>query len=137
MYDGWSMSEEWFMAMRTMPLHGDAGGRDPDVVFGGWTTSMVDLAAVVAGLLDKGFPKAVSVSVQVDLISPVLVGDVVTFFTRQVAQGERSITLEVSVEVFRTKTKTNFARVAKGRVVVVPVDEHGKSLLVANFGGEK
>lgn len=123
------MGTNWFIALRVMPLARDAGGRVSDVVFGGWITSMVDVAAVTFGLVEKRFPRAVTAQINVDMNSPIKVGDVVTFYTTEKSHTTHSMTVEVSVEVFRPGTNSPI-RCATGTAVIVPVDEAGVTLKV-------
>lgn len=94
-------------------------------IFGGVILSYLDLAAgIQANQFRPG--KWVTVAMkEVAFISPVFLGDLVTFYTDVIAQGKTSITIKVQVKADRIKDgfKT-IADVTEAIVVYVMVDEH-------------
>jgi acyl-CoA thioesterase YciA len=68
---------------------------------------------------------------EVEFHAPVLVGDIVSFFTETVRIGRTSITVRVLVEAERWGSgKGERAKVTEAEVVLVAVDEAGKPIPV-------
>ena len=111
------------------PLHFDEGfaartkfGRL--VVQGGLTTGLVH--ALVA--MDMPGPGSVFLSQNWKFTAPVYIGDVVSFYTTVLREGNTSVTVRVSVEAERAKDATLRVKVTEAEVVYVAVDEAGKPI---------
>jgi acyl-CoA thioesterase YciA len=101
-------------------------------IFGGVILAEIDLAAAVEA--HKTHPGAV-VTVAMDKIEfhqPVLVGDLVTFFTETLRVGRTSITVRVQVWAERRFGGERGARVAvtEAQVTMVAVDGEGRKVPV-------
>jgi len=66
-------------------------------------------------------------------VSPVFLGDLVTFFTRVVRIGRTSVTVDVDVEAERLGSHGNrqTVKVTQAEVVYVAVDAEGRPTLIA------
>jgi acyl-CoA thioesterase YciA len=102
-------------------------------IFGGIILSYIDQAGAVEGYRHVS-GKLVTVSMrEVEFLAPVLVGDLVSFYTDTVRVGRTSITVKVTVEAERrmggSKTPGNGSertRVTEAEVVYVHVDGLGR-----------
>lgn len=76
-------------------------------IFGGVILSYIDEAGAVGALHElqqRGFPRRLLVTVgmkSIEFHRPVWVGDIVSFYTQVARIGQRSITMQVSVETER------------------------------------
>ncbi len=95
-------------------------------IFGGIILSEIDLAAAVEA--HKHHPSRI-VTVAMDKVEfkqPVLVGDLVSFYTTTTRVGRTSITVHVSVWAQRRFGGGEFVHVTEASVTMVAVDESGK-----------
>jgi acyl-CoA thioesterase YciA len=95
-------------------------------IFGGIILSEIDLAAAVEA--HKVHPSRV-VTVAMDKVEfkqPVLVGDLVSFYTDLKRVGRTSITVHVSVWAQRRFGGGDFVHVTEADVTMVAVDENGQ-----------
>jgi len=99
-------------------------------IFGGVILSYIDQAgAVEAHRTCPG--RIVTVAMrEVVFHAPVLVGDLVSFFTRTTRVGRTSVTVEVLVEAERGHPGGPKVKVTEAEVVFVHVGEDGRPLLV-------
>ena len=102
-------------------------------IFGGIILSYIDQAGAVEGHRHvRG--KLVTVAMrEVEFLAPVLVGDLVTFYTETVRLGRTSITVKVTVEAERRlsvpggeRHQTDRTKVTEAEVVYVHVDGLGR-----------
>lgn len=97
-------------------------------IFGGVILSYIDLAGAIGArreVVRAGGPLPLVVTVAVNRVEfkqPVLVGDVVRFWTRLVKIGRTSITMHITVEVDRNM---DTLQVTEAEVVYVGVDATG------------
>jgi acyl-CoA thioesterase YciA len=97
-------------------------------IFGGVLLSHIDQAGVVGALADirsRGWPNPRLVTVAmngVEFHQPVLVGDILSFWTRIVKVGRTSITVHVAVETDRDGQTLSLTQ---AEVVYVSVDTTG------------
>ncbi len=95
-------------------------------IFGGIILSYIDQAGTVEARkhTDK---KLVTVAMhEVKFIAPVLVGDLVSFYTELIKPGTTSITVRVTVDARRFAAPHETARVTQAEVVYVAVDAAGR-----------
>jgi acyl-CoA thioesterase YciA len=98
-------------------------------IFGGVILSYLDQAGAIGGrreVAKAGGPPPILVTVamnRVEFHQPVLVGDVVKFWTRLVRIGTTSITMQVQVEVERNQ---EVLQVTSAEVVYVGIDSNTK-----------
>lgn len=101
-------------------------------IFGGIILSYIDQAGAVEGHRHvQG--KLVTVAMrEVEFHAPVLVGDLVTFYTETLRLGRTSVTVKVIVEAERRLgTTSGRSKVTEAEVVYVHVDELGRPAPIA------
>jgi acyl-CoA thioesterase YciA len=92
-------------------------------IFGGIILSQIDLAGAVEAKKSTR-ERIVTVSIkEVIFKHPVMVGEVVSFYTRTVRKGSSSITVSVDVEVER---HGEFLKVTEAELTFVAIDERGR-----------
>ena len=115
-----------------MPKDTNAKG----TVFGGVILSYIDLAGAVE--VRKHTPKSiVTVAMhEVVFVAPVMIGDLVSFYTDLIKIGRTSITVKVTVEAWRAKLPGERVRVTEAEVVYVAVDENRKPIPIRDENAE-
>ncbi len=111
-----------------MPKHTNALG----TIFGGIILSYIDQAGAVEGHRHvRG--KLVTVAMrEVEFLAPVLVGDLVSFYTETVRVGRTSVTVRVTVEAERRLAAgADRTKVTEAEVVYVHVDGLGRPVPIA------
>jgi acyl-CoA thioesterase YciA len=99
-------------------------------IFGGIILSYIDQAGAVE-FRKRSDKKMVTVAMhEVKFIAPVLVGDLVSFYTETVRIGNTSLTVRVTVEAKRGQPPHENVRVTQAEVVYVALDEQGKPVPV-------
>ena len=112
------------LMLRTVAMPADTNPAGD--IFGGWLMSLMDLSAgTAASERAKGRTATVSVSNLV-FVRPVKIGDVVSVYTSVKKVGRTSITLMVEAWAVQ-RGKTDFHKVTEAEIVMVALDEHGKS----------
>lgn len=111
-------------ALRVEPMPADTNQHGD--IFGGWVMSQVDLAgantAMRYALSRYIVTRAVS---SLTFEAPVMVGDVVSFYTEIIKVGRTSITVKVEVYAERlTKLCNNIAKITEAELVYVAMDEN-------------
>lgn len=111
-------------ALRVEPMPADTNQHGD--IFGGWVMSQVDLAgantAMRYALSRYIVTRAVS---SLTFEAPVMVGDVVSFYTEIIKIGRTSITVKVEVYAERlTKLCNNIAKITEAELVYVAMDEN-------------
>ena len=103
-------------------------------IFGGVILSEVDLAAAVEAHKHHSGSVVTVAMDQVEFKEPVLVGDLVTFFTETVRVGRTSIAVRVIVWAERRFGEASDARVQVTEAVVtmVAVDQSGQKVPIKN-----
>lgn len=92
-------------------------------IFGGIILSHIDLAGAVEAKKNTG-ERIVTVAMKEVIFShPVLVGEVVSFYTRTIRTGNSSITVGVDVEVARLGQNI---KVTEAELTYVAIDERGR-----------
>ena len=103
-------------------------------IFGGIILSHIDLAgAVAAHTLAPGRLVTVAMD-KVEFHQPVLVGDLVSFFTRTQRVGKTSVTVEVTVEAERGHPGGPKVKVTEAEMVFVHVGQDGRPLPIPARG---
>ncbi len=102
-----------------LPRDTNPGG----TIFGGVILSHLDLAGAIEARkhADKSFVTVAMTGVE--FISPVFVGDIVSFYTRTIRLGRTSVTVGVVVEAVRYHNSNETVRVMEAEAVYVAVDE--------------
>ncbi len=96
-------------------------------IFGGVILSHIDLASAVEARKTAPRRYVTKAMREVEFHEPVLVGDVVNFFTETVRVGRTSLTIRVLVEAERWgQLRGERVKVTEAEVVLVSVDESGR-----------
>jgi acyl-CoA thioesterase YciA len=96
-------------------------------IFGGVILSHIDLASAVEASKTARRRYVTKAIHEVEFHQPVLLGDLVNFFTETVRVGRTSITVKVSVEVERFVDGTSTSvKVTEAEVVLVAVGPDGR-----------
>jgi acyl-CoA thioesterase YciA len=104
-------------------------------IFGGVILSNVDLASAVEARKTAPRRYVTKAMRAVEFHEPVLLGDVVNFFTETVRVGRTSITVKVSVEAERWEAGLGErVRVTEAEVILVAVDENGRPTPIRDEG---
>ena len=103
-----------------LPRDTNPGG----TIFGGVILSHLDLAGAIEARkhADKSFVTVAMTGVE--FISPVFVGDIVSFYTRTIRLGRTSVTVGVVVNAVRYHNSNETVRVMEAEAVYVAVDEN-------------
>lgn len=96
-------------------------------IFGGVILAQIDLAAGVHARQIAPHKYVTKIFREVDFIAPVQVGDIVSYYTETMATGKSSVTIKVSVESTRGVGTQKTCTVTEAEVVMVAVDDSGKS----------
>ena len=97
-------------------------------IFGGIILSYIDQAGAVEAHQHTS-KRLVTVAMhEVKFISPVFVGDVVSFYAEVIKIGVTSITIRVTVEARRGPPPHETVRVTQAEVVYVAIDEPGHAV---------
>jgi acyl-CoA thioesterase YciA len=99
-------------------------------IFGGIILSYIDQAGVVEAHKHTNKHLATVAMHEVKFIAPVLVGDLVSFYTETLRIGTTSITVLVTVEAVRADPPHDTVRVTQAEVVYVAIQEPGKAIPV-------
>ena len=112
--------------LRVTMLPRDTNARG--TIFGGVILSHIDLAGGIAATRRAARNFVTRAMREVEFIAPVYVGDVVSFYTTVVHEGNTSVTVKVSVEAERAKDTALRVKVTEAEVIYVAVDEAGKPI---------
>ena len=117
------MTTEKIPQIRVAMLPKDTNGMGN--IFGGVILSHLDLAAGEHARRIAAHRYVTKIMREVEFIAPVLVGDLVSFYTETVKLGRTSITVRVLVTSERGLGTRQEIKVAEAEVVMVAVNEHG------------
>lgn len=112
--------------LRVTMLPRDTNARG--TIFGGVILSHIDLAGGIAAARRAARTFVTRAMREVEFIAPVYIGDVVSFYTTVLREGNTSVTVQVSVEAERGKDATLRVKVTEAEVIYVAVDEAGKPI---------
>jgi acyl-CoA thioesterase YciA len=92
-------------------------------IFGGWLVSQMDLGgAVLAHQRARNRVTTVAIN-SMAFIQPVLVGDLVCCYAKEIKTGRSSITIKVQVWVKRMRVGELYVKVTEGLFTYVALDE--------------
>ncbi len=98
-------------------------------IFGGVILSYIDMAGAVEAHRRLNIERMVTVAMrEVIFHHPVLVGDLVSFYSHIERVGTTSVTVKVIVEAERHGGKSASVRVTEAEVVYVAVDENRRKI---------
>ncbi len=112
-------------SIRVMLMPKDTNGHG--TIFGGAILSHLDIAGAVEARKHTTHRVVTAAIDKVEFIAPVLVGDLVSFYTDTIRIGSSSVTVTVSVEAERADGSGS-VRVTSATAVYVAVDEQGRSV---------
>ena len=119
------MSAERVPAIKVILLPKDTNALG--TIFGGVILSHIDLASAVEARKVARRRYVTKAMREVDFLEPVLLGDVVNFFTETIRVGRTSITVKVTVEAERWGGgRGEKVKVTEAEVVLVAVGEDGR-----------
>jgi acyl-CoA thioesterase YciA len=95
-------------------------------IFGGVILSHIDLAGAIAAHRYAPRNFVTKAMREVEFISPVYVGDVVSFYSVPLREGRTSLAVRVEVESERFDRPGESARVTVAEVVYVAIDQDGR-----------
>ena len=99
-------------------------------IFGGHILSLIDLAAGQHARTVATKKFVTKVMREVEFISPVYVGDVVSFYAKTTKVGNTSITIRVDVEAVRGVDALQSCKVTSAEVVMVCVDDKNNPVAI-------
>ena len=100
-------------------------------IFGGVILSHIDLASAVEARKSGAHRYVTKAIREVEFHQPVLLGDIVSFYTETLRLGRTSVTVKVEVEVERWGAGSGeTVKVTEAEVVYVRVDELGQPVPV-------
>lgn len=116
--------ENKFLAIRLVMMPKDANYMGS--IFGGHIMSLIDLAAGEHAKSIKPHKYVTKIIREINFISPVFIGDAVSFYTETIKLGKSSITIKVNVEVQRGIERQEMLHVTTAEIVMVAVDKNNK-----------
>jgi acyl-CoA thioesterase YciA len=122
------MAEPREPTLRVTMLPRDTNARG--TIFGGVILSHIDLAGSIAASRQAPRNFVTRAMREVGFISPVHVGDVVSFYAQVLGEGRTSVTVQVTVEAERSKEPRRHIKVTEAEVIYVAVDEAGNPIPV-------
>jgi acyl-CoA thioesterase YciA len=120
------MAEPREPTLRVTMLPRDTNARG--TIFGGVILSHIDLAGSIAASRQAPRNFVTRAMREVGFISPVYVGDVVSFYAQVLDEGRTSVTVQVTVEAERSKEPRRPVKVTEAEVIYVAVDEAGNAI---------
>jgi acyl-CoA thioesterase YciA len=120
------MAEPREPTLRVTMLPRDTNARG--TIFGGVILSHIDLAGAIAASRQAPRNFVTRAMREVGFISPVYVGDVVSFYAQVLGEGRTSVTVQVTVEAERSKEPRRHIKVTEAEVIYVAVDEAGNPI---------
>ena len=102
-------------------------------IFGGWVLSQMDLAgSVLARQITKNRVATIAVD-KMRFHKPIMIGDIVSFYTEASKIGNTSITIDIVTMVNRKDKKLREDQaiiVTEGKFVYVSIDSKGKPIKI-------
>lgn len=120
------------LTYRVVAMPADTNGAGD--IFGGWLMAQVDLAgSILAFHAASGRIATVAVN-EFRFHKPVLVGDLVSCYSRLLRIGNTSVQIGVEVEVERAKDPERIHRVAEATITYVALTSEGQPRRVPHTG---
>ena len=110
-------------AIRVMLMPKDTNGHG--TIFGGVILSHIDVAGAVEARKHTRHRVVTAALDKVEFLAPVQVGDLVSFYTRTLEVGRKSVTIGIEVEANRVDG-SGVVKVTEARAVYVSVDLEGR-----------
>jgi len=115
-----------YLAIRSVMMPRDTNGLGS--VFGGHILSLIDLAAGQHARTISPKRYVTKVMREVNFVSPVFVGDSVSFYTSTLRVGTTSVAVRVEVESQRGVDSITTCAVTSAEVVMVAVDQENNPI---------
>ncbi len=120
------------LALRVVPMPADANANGD--IFGGWVMAQVDLAGGVIAVR-RARSRVATVAVNsFQFKQPVSIGDVLSFWAREVRVGKTSITVQVEVTAERHPENPITVKVTDATLTYVAIDRSGNKREIPNAG---
>lgn len=97
-------------------------------IFGGVILSHIDLAGGIAAQRYASKRFVTRAIREVEFISPVYVGDLVSFYARVIREGRTSLTVKIEVETEHPRRPGIPVKVTEAEVTYVAIDDNGKPI---------
>jgi acyl-CoA thioesterase YciA len=120
------------LTLRVVPMPADANANGD--IFGGWVMAQVDIAgSIIAVRRARGRVATVAVN-SFQFKQPVSIGDLLSFWAREVNVGKTSITVQVEVTAERNPENPITVKVTDATLTYVAIDRSGSKRGIPNAG---
>ena len=120
------------LTLRVVPMPADVNANGD--IFGGWVMAQVDIAgSIIAVRRARGRVATVAVN-SFQFKQPVFVGDLLSFWARQIHVGRTSITVEVEVTAERNPENPIMVKVTDATLTYVAIDRSGSKRSIPDAG---
>jgi acyl-CoA thioesterase YciA len=115
--------------LRVIPMPYDTNPRGD--IFGGWLMSQIDIAGSIVAYEKAKGPIATIAVKELTFDAPLFVGDVVSLYSKVIAVGKKSVTVEIQVYAERKKENPSIIVKASHAVLVyVAISKPGQSRII-------
>ena len=120
------------LTLRVVPMPANANANGD--IFGGWVMAQVDIAgSIIAVRRARGRVATVAVN-SFQFKQPVSIGDLLSFWAREVNVGKTSITVQVEVTAERNPENPINVKVTDATLTYVAIDRSGSKRGIPNAG---
>ena len=120
------------LTLRVVPMPADANANGD--IFGGWVMAQVDIAgSIIAVRRARGRVATVAVN-SFQFKQPVSIGDLLSFWAREINVGKTSITVQVEVTAERNPENPITVKVTDATLTYVAIDRSGSKRGIPNAG---
>jgi acyl-CoA thioesterase YciA len=120
------------LTLRVVPMPADANANGD--VFGGWVMAQVDIAgSIIAVRRARGRVATVAVN-SFQFKQPVSIGDLLSFWAREINVGKTSITVQVEVTAERNPENPITVKVTDATLTYVAIDRSGSKRGIPDAG---
>ncbi|MBU6305449.1 MAG: acyl-CoA thioesterase [Betaproteobacteria bacterium] len=120
------------LTLRVVPMPADANANGD--IFGGWVMAQVDIAgSVIAVRRARGRVATVAVN-SFQFKQPVSIGDLLSFWAREISVGRTSITVQVEVTAERNPENPINVKVTDATLTYVAIDGSGSKREIPDAG---
>jgi acyl-CoA thioesterase YciA len=120
------------LTLRVVPMPADANANGD--VFGGWVMAQVDIAgSIIAVRRARGRVATVAVN-SFQFKQPVSIGDLLSFWAREINVGKTSITVQVEVTAERNPEHPITVKVTDATLTYVAIDRSGSKRGIPDAG---
>ena len=120
------------LTLRVVPMPADANANGD--IFGGWVMAQVDIAgSIIAVRRARGRVATVAVN-SFQFKQPVSIGDLPSFWAREINVGKTSITVQVEVTAERNPENPITVKVTDATLTYVAIDRSGSKRGIPDAG---